>query len=164
MTGTSLVVKDGEPAAAAAALAQYVTMHVGEAMIGISVHSVQDVIRYQPITHIPLTHDTIAGTLNVRGRIVTAIDMRKRLGMGTYPNLTTTMMVVVEYQHELFALMVDSVGDVLSLSGEDQERLPANMNDNWRGVSSGVYKLEGELLVIVDVASVIDHLVKGRAA
>jgi purine-binding chemotaxis protein CheW len=143
---------------------QYVTMRVGDALVGISVHCVQDVIRYQPITAVPLTQAAVAGALNVRGRIVTAIDMRKRLGLGDYPSLTTTMMVVVEYQHELFALMADAVGDVLSLMQEDQERLPANMDDYWRSVALGVYKLDADLLVIIDVASVIDHLTKGHAA
>lgn len=162
MAGMNLVVA-GE-GSSAAAVTQYVTMRVGESLVGISVHNVQDVIRYQAITAIPLTPAVIAGSLNVRGRIVTAIDMRRRLGMTDYPNLNTIMMVVVEHHHELFALMVDGVGDVLSLTEEERDRIPANMDDAWRGVASGVYKLEEELLVIVDVASVIDHLVKGRAA
>lgn len=146
------------------ATAQYVTMRVGDALTGISVHSVQDVIRYQPVTSIPLAQPVVAGAINVRGRIVTALNMRQRLAMGAYPNPSTTMMVVVEHHHELYALMVDAVGDVLTLETNEEERVPANMDDNWRNIASGVYKLDGELLVILDVNSIINTLSKGEAA
>jgi purine-binding chemotaxis protein CheW len=163
MSAKQLVVT-GEPQGPIASTVQFVTMHVGEALIGISVHSVQDVIHYQPITQIPLAPSVIAGAINVRGRIVTAIDMRHKLGLGPYPELSTAMMIVVEHQHELYALMVDSVGDVLTLAAEEQERLPANMNDNWRSIAAGIYKLDGNLLVIIEVGNVIDNLAKGQAA
>jgi purine-binding chemotaxis protein CheW len=164
MAGTQLVTTQQDTGIAPAATTQYVTMRVGEALVGIPVHSVQDVIRYQAITIIPLTQRAVAGALNVRGRIVTAIDMRRRLALEDFPNPAAIMMVVVEYQHELFALMIDAVGDVLALASDEQERLPANMNDHWRSVASGIYKLDQDLLVIIDVSSVIDHLVKGHAA
>lgn len=142
---------------------EFVTMRVGDQLFGISVLAVQDVMRHQQIAPIPLAAKVIAGSLNVRGRIVTAIDMRKRLGLGPSEKPESGMLVVVDYQHELFALMVDAVGDVLSLSVNRMEKVPANMDGGWRSVAIGVFKLDAELLVILDVASVIDQLSKEAA-
>ena len=142
---------------------EFVTMRVGEQLFGISVLAVQDVMRHQQIAPIPLAAKVIAGSLNVRGRIVTAIDMRKRLGLAARDSVEAGMLVVVDYQHELFALMVDAVGDVLSLSMNRMEKVPANMDAGWRSVAVGVFKLDSELLVILDVSSVIDHLAKEAA-
>jgi purine-binding chemotaxis protein CheW len=139
---------------------QFVTMRLGAQLFGISVMAVRDVMRRQQIASVPLAPPVIAGSLNLRGRIVTAIDMRVRLGLPTYPTPEKVMKVVVEYQHDLFALMVDSVGDVLALPMNRFEKVPSNMDANWRAVAAGVFKLEKELLVILDVASVIDHLMR----
>ena len=139
---------------------QFVTMRLGAQLFGISVMAVRDVMRRQPIAPVPLAPSVIAGSLNLRGRIVTAIDLRVRLGLPTYPTPEKVMKVVVEYQHDLFALMVDAVGDVLALPMNRFEKVPANMDPNWRAVAAGVFKLEKELLVILDVASVIDQLTR----
>lgn len=135
---------------------EFVTMRLGAQLFGISVMAVQDVMRCQHVAHVPLAPDVVAGSLNVRGRIVTALDMRKRLSMAPYPDPATIMKVVVDYQHELFALMVDAVGDVLTLPMHQFEKVPANMDANWRAVAAGIFKLDKELLVILDVASVIE--------
>jgi purine-binding chemotaxis protein CheW len=134
---------------------EFVTMRIGGQLFGISVMAVQDVIRKQRVTAVPHSAAIVAGVLNLRGRIVTAIDMRCRLGLETYPEPDKIMKVVVEYQHELFALMVDAVGDVLTLSLSQIERSPANLNESWKQVSAGVYKLEKELLVVLDIANVV---------
>ncbi len=134
---------------------EFVTMRLGTQLFGISVMAVQDVMRRQQIAQIPLAPAVIAGSLNVRGRIVTAIDMRKRLGMPDFPEPESMMKVVVDFQHELFALMVDAVGDVLTLPMNKFEKTPANMDASWRSVAAGIFKLDTELLVILDVASVI---------
>jgi purine-binding chemotaxis protein CheW len=139
---------------------QFVTMRLGSQLFGISVMAVRDVMRRQQIAPIPLAPAVIAGSLNLRGRIVTAINMRVRFGLPTYPLPDKVMKVVVEHQHDLFALMVDSVGDVLALPMNRFEKVPSNMDPNWRAVASGVFKLEKELLVILDVASVIDHMAR----
>lgn len=135
---------------------EFVTVRVAGQMFGISVLAVQDVIRKQRITPVPLAPPMVAGALNLRGRIVTAIDMRTRLGLPATDTPATTMKVVVEYQHELYALMVDSVGDVLTLSLQQMEKTPANLDSAWRQVSAGVYKLDKELLVILDIAHIIE--------
>lgn len=140
----------------AATKQEFVTLRVDDQLFGISVMNVQDVLRCQPISPVPLAPRIVAGSLNLRGRIVTAIDLRKRLGMSEFPAPEKMMKVVVEYQNELFAFMVDGVGDVLTLQMDQLEKSPANMDETWRGVSTGVFKLEEELLVILDVASVID--------
>ncbi len=134
---------------------EFVTMRVGEQRFGISVMAVQDVIRKQRITPIPHAPMIVAGALNLRGRIVTAIDLRKRLGLGEYPEPEKIMKVVVEYQHELYALMVDNVGDVLPLTLSAIEKPPANLDPTWRDVAAGVYKLDRELLIILDIANVV---------
>lgn len=146
-----------------AAQQEFVTLRLGEQLFGISVLAVQDVMRHQPIAPIPLAQEVISGSLNVRGRIVTAYNMRRRMGMGDYPNPHGIMMVVVDYQHELFALMVDAVGDVLSLPMSTFEKAPANMDASWRSLAAGVFKLETELLVILDVAHVINLKAKDAA-
>lgn len=146
-----------------AAHQEFVTLRLGQQLFGISVLAVQDVMRYQHIAHVPLAPEVFAGLLNVRGRIVTAFDMRNRLKLPNYADLEKIMMVVVDFQHELYALMVDAVGDVLSLPMKNFEKVPANIDPSWRSVAAGVFKLEKELLVILDVANVINLLGKEAA-
>lgn len=134
---------------------EFVTMKVGDQMFGISVMAVQDVLRRQRIFKVPLTQKVIAGSLNLRGRIVTAIDMRVRLGLNAFTDYTQAMNVVVEYRSELYSLLVDKVGEVLSLPLDKLEKSPANLSDSWRSLSLGVYKLEKELLVILDVENIV---------
>lgn len=161
MTSGALVVKAQAEAAPPPALygglrQEFVTLRLDDQLFGISVMAVQDVLRRQPISPIPLAPEIVAGSLNLRGRIVTAIDLRKRLGMSGYPTPERMMKVVVEYQHELFAFMVDGVGDVMTLEMNRFEKIPANMDLLWRGIAAGVFKLDKELLVILDVGAVID--------
>lgn len=136
---------------------QFVTMQLGDQWFGISVMNVQDVLRSLHVSPVPLAPRAVAGALNIRGRVVTAIDMRARLNIaGDAPK--NCMYVVVEYQQELFALIVDAVGDVLTLSMRDFEPTPANLSNNWRGVAAGVFKLKKGLMVIMDVIHVIDGI------
>ncbi len=136
---------------------EFITMKVAGQNFGLSVMAVQDVLRRQRIAHVPLSPRVIAGSLNLRGRIVTAIDMRVRLGLESFENYEEAMNVVVEYRNELYSLLVDSVGEVLSLSMDEFEKAPANLSESWRGLSAGVFKLKDDLLVIFDV----EHVVHG---
>lgn len=145
-------------AAHSAAQQEFVSMRLNGQLFGISVMAVQDVMRKQAIAPIPLAPSVIAGSINVRGRIVTALDMRRRLGLADYPQPDKVMKVVVEYQGELYAFIVDAVGDVLSLPMTQFEKVPANMDPAWRNLAVGVFKLDKELLVILDVARVIDEV------
>lgn len=134
---------------------EFVTMQVGEQLFGISVMAVQDVLRKQRIARVPLAPAVIAGSLNLRGRIVTAIDMRVRLGLEPVHDLTTMMNVVVLYGNELYSLLVDKVGEVLSLPLDQFEKVPSNLTSSWRDLSAGVFKLDRQLLVILDVENII---------
>jgi purine-binding chemotaxis protein CheW len=147
-----------EPAAAFGATAanDFVTMTVADQLFGIPVLTVQDVLGPQRITRIPLAPPEVAGALNLRGRIVTAIDVRRRLGLVKRDADKPGMNVVVDHKGELYALMVDNVGEVLSLSAESYERNPATLDPRWRDVSAGIYRLKGKLLVVLEVARLLD--------
>lgn len=134
----------------------FVTMTIADQMFGIPVLQVQDVLGNQRITRIPLAPPEVAGSLNLRGRIVTAIDVRLRLGLPRRPGNKPGMSIVVDFRGELYSLMVDSVGEVLSLSGDDFERNPATLDIRWREVSTGIYRLNNTLLVVLDVSRLLN--------
>ena len=134
----------------------YVTMFIGGQLFGIPVLQVQDVLGAQRITRIPLAPTEIAGSLNLRGRIVTAIDLRARLGMDKKDDGKPPMSIVVEFKNELYSLMVDSVGEVLSLPARDFEQNPPTLQQTWREVSSGVYRLDGKLLIVLGVEQLLN--------
>jgi purine-binding chemotaxis protein CheW len=136
--------------------ADFVTVHIGDQLFGIPISLVQDVFQPQRVTPVPLSHPDIAGVLNLRGRIVTAIDCRSRLGLGPRQDAGPRMAVGIEHQSESYGLVIDKVGEVLSLASQQFEANPANLDPKWRGVSKGVYRLDGKLLVVLDVASLLD--------
>jgi purine-binding chemotaxis protein CheW len=134
----------------------FVTMTIADQLFGIPVLQVQDVLGHQKITRIPLAPPEVAGSLNLRGRIVTAIDVRLRLGLPARTKDKPGMSIVVDHRGELYSLMVDSVGEVLSLSSEDFERNPATMDIRWRDLSTGIYRLNNTLLVVLDVSRLLN--------
>lgn len=127
-----------------------VTMRVDAQLFGVPVQYVRDVLREQKMTRVPLAPPEIAGSINLRGRIVTAINVRARLKLDAHKGDEKQMFVVVERHNELYSLMVDSVGDVMNIPHNQIEKAPANMASNWREVATGVHRLDGELLVIID--------------
>lgn len=139
---------------------EFVTMTIFDQLFGIPVSKVQDVLGPQIINKIPLAPPEVAGSLNLRGRIVTAIDIRKRLGLPPRPAGDEGMNVVVEHGTELYSLVIDTVGEVLSLPLSDHERNPSNLDELWRDVTAGIYRLDGKLMVIID----IDRLLTFNAA
>jgi purine-binding chemotaxis protein CheW len=134
----------------------FVTVTVDGQLFGIPVLTVQDILGAQRLTPVPLAPKEIAGSLNLRGRIVTAIDVRTRLGLSPPPEESPGMSVVVEHNGELYSLIVDSVGEVLRLSTEAYERNPATLDPVWRDVSTGVFRLDGGLMVVLDVVRILD--------
>lgn len=134
----------------------YVTMTIADQLFGIPVLQVQDVLGHQRITRIPLAPPEVAGSLNLRGRIVTAIDVRLRLNLSPRQKGKSGMSIVVDLRGELYSLMVDSVGEVLSLSNDDFERNPATLDPRWREVSTGIYRLNGQLMVVLDVPRLLN--------
>ena len=130
-----------------------VTFVVAGHSFGIAAQRVQDVLRAQPLTRIPLSRPEVAGALNLRGHIVTAIDMRRRLGLAS--DVPTRMCVVVKCGDELYSLNVDGVGEVLSPPRELSEPVPASLDAGWREVATGVFRLDGQLLVVLDIERIV---------
>lgn len=136
---------------------EFVTMFIEGQMFGIPVLMVQDVLGPQKITRIPLAPPEVAGSLNLRGRIVTAIDVRLRLRLPAHNEESgDAMSVVVDMRGELYSLRVDSVGEVLSLPAAKFERNPPTLDPLWREFSTGIYRLENKLLVVLDVPRLLD--------
>jgi len=134
----------------------FVTMTIADQLFGIPVLQVQDVLGHQRITRIPLAPPEVAGSLNLRGRIVTAIDVRLRLGLPPRAKDKPVMSIVVDLRGELYSLMVDNVGEVLSLSTDDFERNPATLDPRWREVSTGIYRLNNTLMVVLEVSRLLN--------
>lgn len=128
-----------------------VSIQVGGETFGVPVLSVQDVIAPVRIDIVPLAPPEVAGSLNLRGRIVTAIDIRKRLGMPPREAGAPHMSVIVERSGELYALQVDDVGDVLWLPVAELEPSPITLSADWRAVCDGLYRLESALMLVLNV-------------
>jgi purine-binding chemotaxis protein CheW len=133
----------------------FVTLTVAEQLCGVPVLGVRDILGEHTITRIPLAPPEIAGSLNLRGRIVTAIDLRQRLHLPAAPTGQPRMSVVAEQGGELYALLVDQVSEVMSLKASAFERNPPTLPQTWAQFSSGIYRLEGRLLVVLDVGKLL---------
>ena len=134
----------------------FITVVIGAQTFGIPVDLVHDVFVPQSITRVPLSPREVAGVLNLRGRVVTAIDVRQCLGLPPREAGTRVMAVGIEKDNEPYGLVIDEVGEVLSLAGSACEQNPTNLDPQWRRVSRGVYRLDGNLLVILDVDRLLD--------
>lgn len=145
----------GQSIVALGELKQFVSITIGKQLFGIPVLQVHDVLGPQRITRIPLSPKEVAGSLNLRGRIVTAIDVRSRLNMPPSDAGNDGMSVVVDHHGELYSLMVDAVGEVLTLDEANFEPHPATLSETIREVSTGIYRLADSLLVVFDVASLL---------
>lgn len=140
---------------AAAAQREVVSMTVAGQRFGIPVLAVRDVLGPLELTRVPLAPREVAGNLNLRGRIVTAIDLGLRLGLAPREKGAAWMCVVVEHRNELYGLIVDSVGEALSLDAATGERELPTLDPSWRGFTDGIYRLNGALLVVLDVAHLL---------
>ena len=144
--------------------ADYVTMIVGGQLFGIPVLEVHDVFVPSKLAHVPMAPPEVAGVLNLRGRIVTAIDLRQRLGFEPRDAGVSVMAVVIEYQGEPYSLLVDAVGEVLSLEASSFERNPSNLDVKLRDVSDGIFRLEDKLMVVIQLDKIIQLLNGAMAA
>jgi purine-binding chemotaxis protein CheW len=142
----------------------FVTIRLAGQLCGIPVLEVYDVLSEQGITAVPLAPPAVAGVLNLRGRIVTAINLRKRLGLPEQEEGADKMSIVVEYQGEPYSLLIDSVGDVMSFPEDSFERNPVTLDPCWQDVSGGIFRLEGELMVILDVEKLLNFEIGQSAA
>jgi len=152
-TQTNLPVPSAKNAVEDTSSREFVTMLIDGQLFGIPVLQVQDVLGPQKITRVPLAPKEVAGSLNLRGRIVTAIDVRTRLGLPPRDEelKSKSMSVVVDFGGEFYSLIVDQVGEVMALPASDYEKTPATLNERWRDISDGVYRLKDMLLIVLDV-------------
>lgn len=134
----------------------FVTFLIADQLFGIPVSEVQDVFSPQAITRVPLAPPEIGGVLNLRGRIVTAIDVRQRLGLPPRNEGAIAMAVGIEKGGESYGLIIDRVGEVLSLDETQFERNPANLSGRWREISRGVFRLDQQILVVLDIDLILN--------
>jgi purine-binding chemotaxis protein CheW len=138
------------------ALTEYVTVTIGDHLFGLPIFRVQDVFVPDRLTRVPLAPPEVAGILNLRGRVVTAIDMRSRLDLGSRPKDTPVMAIGIETKGESYGLLVDAVGEVMALRNGACEAKPANLDPRLSRVAAGVYRLEGQLMVVLDVDRLLE--------
>ena len=149
---------------AAENLTEYVTVMIGAQLFGLPISRVQDVFVPDRITRVPLAEPEIAGVLNLRGRIVTAIDMRRRLGLPPRTDDKPSMAVGIELKGESYGLLIDTVGEVMKLGETTHEPNPVNLDARLAHVSGGVHRLDGQLMVILDVDQVLNTSAEPIAA
>jgi purine-binding chemotaxis protein CheW len=130
---------------------QFATFELDGQLFGIEVEEVQEVIRYQPMTRVPLAPTEIRGLINLRGQIVTAMDLRRRLGMPERPEGELPMNVVVRTVDGWVSLLVDEIGDVVEVTEASFERPPETLTGVARTMIRGAYKLEERLLLVLDI-------------
>ncbi|MGB4107909.1 MAG: chemotaxis protein CheW [Alphaproteobacteria bacterium] len=135
---------------------EFLTFHVVGQAFGISVLQVNDVLNEREITRPPLSPASIAGVMNLRGRIVTIIDVRRCLNQPPRPVNIPGMNIVIEQDGELISLLVDSVGDVMAIDQNALENVPPTLDSNWRKIASGIYKLPQSLWIIIEIKKLIE--------
>src|SRR5947207_12761833 len=145
-------------------ITEYVTAMVGGQLFGLPISRVQDVFMPDRITRVPLAPPEIAGVLNLRGRIVTAVDMRRRLGLPPHSDDKPSMAVGIELKGESYGLLIDTVGEVMKLGETTLEPNPVNLEPRLARVSGGVHRLDGQLMVILDVDYVLNTSAEPLAA
>lgn len=142
----------------------FVTVFTAGQLFGLKLERVRDVFVPQALSAVPLAPPEVAGVLNLRGRIVTALDLRRRLGLPPREDGKPSVAVGIEDRGELYGLIADKVGDVMWLPASQYETAPANLDPRWAQVCAGVYRLDGRLLVVLDVDKILDFSQFGAAA
>lgn len=135
---------------------QFCTFTVERMFFGVEVMSIQEVIRFHELTRVPTAPNVVAGLINLRGQIVTAIDMRARLGLQPMPKDRKPMNVVVRTDEGVVSLLVDEIGDVVQVESSTYERPPDTISPASRELIEGVYKLKDRLLLILDTARAVE--------
>jgi purine-binding chemotaxis protein CheW len=129
---------------------QFATFFMKDLFFGIEVQKVQEVLRAQEMTRVPLAPGVLRGLINLRGQIVAAIDMRERLTLAPRLVDQEPMNMIVRAEDGAVSLLVDEIGDVIEVSAADYESVPETIGTNLRDLVAGVYKLEGRLLLVLD--------------
>jgi purine-binding chemotaxis protein CheW len=129
---------------------QFCTFHLEDHFFGVPVDQVQEVIRYLEMTRVPLVCEVVRGLINLRGQIVTAIDLRRRLAMSDRPADRLPMNIVIRTSDGAVSLLVDEIGDVLEVDEDSFERPPETVQGQTRELVKGVYKLRERLMLVLD--------------
>jgi purine-binding chemotaxis protein CheW len=129
---------------------QYCTFFLDDLFFGVEVLKVQEVIRYQEMTRVPVAPPMVSGLINLRGQIVTALDLRRRLGLPKLPPEKRPMNVVVRTGEGAVSLLVDEIGDVQEVEESAFEPLPQTLVGEARELIRGTYKLNNRLLLVLD--------------
>jgi purine-binding chemotaxis protein CheW len=135
---------------------QFCTFYLGDRFFGVEVERVQEVFRYQEMTEVPLAPSVVRGLINLRGQIITAIDLRRRLGMKAISNDQRPMNIVVRNNDDVVSLLVDRIGDVLEVGDEVLEPPPETLDEVAKKMIPGVYKLNGSLLLTLDTEKTLN--------
>ncbi len=149
-----------EPAAPGFDSLDYVTVMIGDQILGLPIGRVHDVFITNRITLVPRAPSEIIGLLNLRGRIVTAICLRRRLGRPVTPKQdregkTELVAVGIDHEGEAYALIVDAVGEVMRLDQSTFEPVPVHLDRSWTALATGVHRLDDRLLVVLDVDALL---------
>lgn len=135
---------------------QYVTFFLESLRFGIDVQKAQEIIRYQEMTQVPLASSVVRGLVNLRGQILPAIDLRRRLGMGDRKDPPLPMNIVIRTMDGVVSLLVDTIGDVIEVERASFEPTPPTLNSHARKLVQGIFKLKQGLLLILDVERAVD--------
>src|SRR5258705_867828 len=142
------------------AVTDCVTAVIGGQLFGLAIWRVQDGFRPERLTGVPLSSGEIAGVLNLRGRIVTVVDMRARLGLPKNDDGRPPMAVGVDLRGESYGLLIDQIGEVLKLADDGREENPVNLDPRMAKLAGGVHRLDGQLMVVLDVDRVLEIVPK----
>ncbi len=134
---------------------QLATFRLDGDLYGVEVEHVQEVLRSQGLTRVPLAPPAVAGLINLRGQVVTAIELRERLGRPARPAGTDAVVIVVRLHGEAVSLLVDSIADVVDVDATDFEAPPDTLDGQARELIRGAYKLDGQLLLALDVQKAV---------
>ena len=143
---------------------QFCTFFLDQFFLGVEVGRVQEVIRHQSMTKIPLAPAQIRGLINLRGQIVTAIDLRTQIGLPERPTGELPMNVVVTGEDGAVSLLVDEIDEVVTVGAETFAKPPHNLGKSIRELVRGVHKLKGRLMLILDIDSVMRAAAREREA
>jgi purine-binding chemotaxis protein CheW len=135
---------------------QFSTFYVADMFFGVDVLQVQEVLRAQQMSPVPQAPDVIEGLINLRGQIVTAIDMRRQLLLPPRDGGQAPMNMVVRTLDGVVSLLVDEIGDVLAMDASTCERPPENLDATARELIRGVYKLKDKLLLVLDTERAVE--------
>lgn len=133
----------------------FATFSLADRLYGVEVEAVQEVLRHQTCTPVPLAGHAIAGLLSLRGEVVTALDLRRRLEVPEEGRPAESMNVVLRFDDEVISLLVDRIGDVVKVDDDLFELPPDTLSGPQRDLVKGAYKLDGRLLHVLDIGNVV---------